>query len=306
MLKNKVLLLFVMVVVLCVSTVGCVSKSKYDTLQQDYENSQANLTSAQREYESLQAQMTSKQNEWDVAKATLEAEIASKSATISKAQQDIAELQQDIAELQAKLDATLNTEIKQSFAFTYLNKNLTWELSIPLKTYLYYKEKARVSDTSKYNEMVTESYADSQIDKLIKQIKDAVLQYNYNKTDQVNLVDAFVQSLVFANNDPTTPYDNYPRYPIETLFGQSGDCEDTSILAAALLYRLEYSQVFFVFNSPKHVAVGVYVPAAIGLDGWEYQGKRYIYLETTGDTWTLGHAPSSYVMLQPEIYPVGK
>jgi hypothetical protein len=297
--KNKVLLLFVTLVVLSVSVVGCVSQKEYDTLEKENETLQANLTSAQREYGFLQSQMTSLQKEWEEAKAALDAEIVSKSTTITEAQQNI-------AELQAQLDATLNTEIKQAFAFTFQNKSFAWELSIPLKTYLYYKEKPRVTDTSKYNAMATDSYANSQISQLVRQINDAILQYNYNKTDTVNLVDAFVQALVFANNDETTPYDNYPRYPIETLFDQSADCEDTSILTAALLYRLEYSQVIFVFSEKKHVAVGVYVPAAVGLDGWEYQAKRYIYLETTGNTWTLGHAPSVYLALQPEIYPIGK
>jgi hypothetical protein len=306
MLGKKALLLFIVLVVLCISVAGCVSKSKYDTLVQDYETSQTNLTSAQREYDLLQSEMTTLQKEWETAKAALEAEIASKSATISKAQQDIAELQQDIADLQVKLDAALNTEIKQAFAFSFQSKTFTWELSIPLKTFLYYKDQPRITDTSKYTKMVTDNYADSLLNKLILQIKDAVLRYNFNKSDQIDLVGAFVHSLIFANNDVTTPYDNYPRYPIETLFDQTADSEDTSILTAALLYRLDYSLVFFVFTEPKHAALGIYIPAAMGSDGWEYQAKRYIYLETTGDTWTLGHAPSEYVMLQPQIYPVGQ
>ncbi len=297
--KNKVLLLFVAIIVLSVSVVGCVSQKEYDTLEKENETLQANLTSAQREYEFLQSQMTSLQKEWEVAKAALEAETARQSTVISEAQKNI-------AELQAKLDAALNTEIKQSYAFSFQSKSFVWELSIPLKTYLYYKEKARITDTSKYTEMVTDSYADSLLNILVTQVKDAALRYNYNKTDTANLIGTFIQSLIRANNEPNTPYDNYPRYPVETLFDQGVDCEDTSILAAALLQRLEYNQVIFVFNEPKHVAVGIYVPAVYGLDGWEYQAKRYIYLETTGENWSLGHIPSVYSALQPEIYPVVK
>ena len=307
MTKNKLLLIFIMLVVLSVSALGCVSKSKYETLQQENETIQANLESTQREYEVLQVQVTALQKQWDDAKAALEAEIANKSATISQDQANIAALTQNVSDLEAKLEATLNTEIKLAYSFTFQTKKFAWEMSIPLKTYLYYKEKARITDTSRYSTMATDNYADTQLAQLIRQINDAVLQYNYNKSDTVNLVGAFVQSLIFANNDVTTPYDNYPRYPVETLFDQTGDCEDTSILTAAILYRLAFNEVIFVFNAPKHVAVGVYVPATVGLDGWEYQAKRYIYLETTGDTWTLGHAPSEYVMFQqPQIYPIGQ
>lgn len=304
--RKKTLLLFVMLVVLSVSTVGCVSKSKYDTLMQDYETSQTNLTSAQREYDFLQSEMASLQKEWEEAKAVLEAEIAEKSTDISEAQSTIEALSQDIAALQAKLDEALNTEIKQAFTFSFQTKDFTWELSIPLKTFLYYKGMARITDTSKYAMMVKDNYANSLLDKFILQVEDAVLRYSYDKTEAVDLIGAFIQSLVFANNDVTTPYDNYPRYPIETLFDQTADSEDTSILAAALLYRLDYNVVFFVFGEPKHVGLGIYVPAVMGLDGWEYQAKRYIYLETTGDTWTLGHAPVEYATRQPQVYPVGE
>jgi outer membrane murein-binding lipoprotein Lpp len=71
MLGKKALLLFIVLVVLCISVAGCVSKSKYDTLVQDYETSQTNLTSAQREYDLLQSEMTTLQKEWETAKAAL-------------------------------------------------------------------------------------------------------------------------------------------------------------------------------------------------------------------------------------------
>lgn len=306
MARNKFILFLVMLMVLCISAAGCVSKDKYDTLMQEYETSQTNLTSAQREYNLLQSQMTTLQKEWEEAKAALEAQIANKSAAISEAQQNITKLQEEIAELQAKLDTALNTEIKQAFTFSFQGKEFKWELSIPLKTFLHYKEMARITDTSKYAVMVKDNYADSLLNKLILEVEDAVLRYSYDKTETVDLIGAFIQSLTFANNDITTPYDNYPRYPIETLFDQTADCEDTSILAAALLYRLDYKLVFFVFNEPKHTGLGVYVPAVMGMDGWEFQAKRYIYLETTGDTWTLGHAPGEYSTQQPQVYPVGE
>src|SRR4030042_3399580 len=107
--KNKVLLLFVTIIVLSVSLVGCVSQKGYDTLEKENETLQANLTSAQREYEFLQSQMTSLQKEWEVAKAALEAETARQSTVISEAQRDI-------AELQVKLATALNTEKKQAHA----------------------------------------------------------------------------------------------------------------------------------------------------------------------------------------------
>jgi Skp family chaperone for outer membrane proteins len=303
--KTKVFLLFISIILLSLNFIGCVSKGNYDAIKQEYDALQSNLTSAQREYEFLQSQLTSLQKESEAKKADLDAEIARRSAKITEAQNTNSELTAEIAELQSQLDTVLNTEIKQTYAFSYQNKDFTWELSIPLKTYLYYKEKPEITDTSRFNTMVKDNYADSLMNVLIRQIKDAVLRYNFNNTDTVNLIGTFVQSLIRANNDPTTPYDDSPRYPIQTLFDQGIDSEDTSILTAAILYRLEYTEVIFVFNQPEHIGIGVYAPAVVGLDGWEYQAKRYIYLETTGELWNLGYVPYVYLGNQPEIYPVG-
>jgi hypothetical protein len=297
--KNKAILIFFCIAVLSVTVLGCTSNKDYKTLQD-------NLTSAQREYDLLQSQMTSLQKEYNTTKATLEAEVARQSAAIVEAKNTNATLTTNIADLQSKLDTTLNTEVKLSYSFKYQTWQLAWDISITMREYLYYKEKSRGTDSSKYTAMVTDNHADSLINILVKKIKDASLNYNLKKTDTVDLVGTFVQSLVHGNQNIATPYDDRPLYPIETLFEQGGDCEDTSILAAALLQRLEYNQVFFVFTQPKHVALGVDIPMAPYVNGWEYQAKRYIYLETTGDNYAVGVAPTVYTTLQPEIYLVGK
>jgi hypothetical protein len=304
--NNKTLCVFLCIIILALTILGCTPKSDYDILKKDYDTLKANLTSAQREYDTLQSQMTSLQKEYAAAKATLEAEVARQSATISTANSNIAALTKNMAAVQSKLDTTLNTELKFSYVFKYQTWQFKWDIAIPLKEYLYYTEKTRISDSSKYTAMITDNHADSLIGILVQKIKDASLNYNLKKTDTVDMVGAFVQSLIYGNQDIATPYNDRPLYPIETLFEQGGDCEDTSILAAALLQRLEYNQVFFVFSQPKHVALGVDIPAPLYVIGWEYQAKRYVYLETTGDNYLSGTAPSVYTTLQPEIIAISK
>jgi hypothetical protein len=306
MLKSKALLVFLCITVLSATFFGCTPnsdydalKKDYDTVKKDYDALQANLTTAQREYDLLKSQITTLQKDYDATKATLEAKIASQAATI-------AEAQNANVTLQSKLDATLNTEFKFTYRFKYQTWQFNWDIAIPLREYLYYQAKSRITGSSKYTAMVTDSHADSLINILVQKIKDASLNYNLKKTETIDLVGAFVQSLVYASQDIATPYDDRPLYPIETLFEQGGDCEDTSILAASLLQRLEYDQVFFIFSQPKHVALGIDVPASLYVTGWEYLAKRYIYLETTGDNYTVGTAPTVYTTLQPEILPISK
>jgi hypothetical protein len=295
---KKILLVFLCIIVLSATLTGCTSKKDYDALKKDYDVATANLTSAQREYATLQTQLAALQKESDTTKATLQAQIDSQTATIAQGSNAA-------ASLQSQLNTVLATQVKFVYTFKYGTQQLSWNLSIPMSEYLYYKNKARTTGSSAYTAMVMDNHGDSLLNVLVQKIKDYTLANNLKKTDTVDLVGAFVQSLQNSNQDPGTPYDDRALYPVETLFEQGGDSEDCSILTAAMLQRLEYSVVLFVFDNPQHVAVGIDVPAP-GKQSWEYQSVKYVYLETTGHGWVLGNCPLVYSTLQPTIVPLSK
>jgi hypothetical protein len=304
--KIKFVPVFLAVIILATTAAGCASKKDvaalqkdYDMLKTNYDTAANNLASAQREYATLQASKDALQKDSDATKASLQTQISSQSASI-------ASLQGTNASLQSNLTAATNTQIRVYYSFKYQTTTFNWDLSIPLSEFLYYKDKTRATDNSKYSAMVSDSHGDAILNVLVQKVKDASLANNLKKTDTVDLVGAFIQSLQHSNQDTATPYDDHALYPIETLFQQGGDCEDNSILAAALLQRLEYNQVFFVFSQPKHIALGIDVPTSLYTNGWEYQAKKYTYLETTGHNYPLGSAPAVYTTLQPEIIVIVK
>ena len=86
-------------------------------------------------------------------------------------------------------------------------------------------------------------------------MNDTTTQLGYNSFDQVSFVLAFVQSLPYTSDSVTTGHDEYPRFPIETLVDDGGDCEDTSILFATLTLIMGYGTVYI--NPPDHYAVGI-------------------------------------------------
>ncbi|HUS79527.1 MAG TPA: hypothetical protein VM050_12805 [Patescibacteria group bacterium] len=87
---------------------------------------------------------------------------------------------------------------------------------------------------------------------------------------------------------------------METLADGGGDCEDTSILTAALLNSMNHPVV--LIGLPDHMAVGVDVPASGAY--YPYNGSRYYYLETTGEGWELGGIPSEYEETSASIFPL--
>jgi hypothetical protein len=95
------------------------------------------------------------------------------------------------------------------------------------------------------------------------------------------------------------------RYPIETLMEETGDCEDVSVLTAAILVRLGFQVALLLY--PKHVAVGV--GGAENLKGHYISepdsGIRYFYAESTASGWHIGEVPKEYRDQPPDkILPI--
>ena len=113
---------------------------------------------------------------------------------------------------------------------------------------------------------------------------------------------AFVQNLPYTTDSATSPFDEYPRYPIETLVDNGGDCEDTSILLASILNSMGYGVI--LIELPGHCAVGVKGGDNIYGTYWEYAGEKYFYIETTDSGWAIGEIPDEYAEASADLYPM--
>ena len=84
----------------------------------------------------------------------------------------------------------------------------------------------------------------------------------------------------------------YMRFPDETLCDKEGDCDCKSFLAASILHCLGYNVIFMLSKKLKHAAIAVECK-----DEWfdfigysnienvklEYNGRNYLYCESTGE-----------------------
>ena len=122
----------------------------------------------------------------------------------------------------------------------------------------------------------------------------------WSERDRIDFVLSFVQSLPYTFDDVTTGYDEFRRYAIETLIDGGGDCEDTTILVAAILRGLgvETALIF----TPGHIALGVsgnFTGTSV-----TYNGTKYYYCETTGTGFTVGELPPSFSTNVTRIVPL--
>ena len=123
---------------------------------------------------------------------------------------------------------------------------------------------------------------------------------SWKRQDHVDFVLSFVQSLPYTLDDVTTGYDEFRRYAVETLIEGGGDCEDTTILVAAILRGLgEKTALIF---TPGHIALGV--SGDFTGSSLTYNGTKYFYCETTGTGWTVGNLPASVGKTVEAIVPL--
>ena len=194
-----------------------------------------------------------------------------------------------------------NTE----FAWDYGGNHWDWNLSIPTTLYDAYDATA-VPDSLRVQLGLTQfgfftTTQDSYMRTLADKLNETSTQNGYNSYSEVNFILAFVQSIPYKTDNASTPYQDYPRFPVETLVDDVGDCKSHSILFATLMLILDYGTIFI--NPPDHLAVGV---LGNNLQGsyYIYNNQDYYYCETTGPGFTVGELPQQFDGQTVSLYSI--
>jgi len=315
-------LLCLLVLVLALSGCG-VPREEYDAavaetaqLQSEVENLQSELAFLQDEIVNLQDELNTPENE-KIRK--LQDELAARTAALDRMRDANAALQAQVGGLEGELEVIADTVVTLYYQFETSRWGVqNWILAIPLKDYLGYRERPRPYDSrdndgplttdeiyylfAEYRAMATDPGDDYLIDSIIGRVSEVADANDMSSFHKIDFVLQFVQSLTYTEDISTTPYDEYPRYPVETLFDRGGDCEDTSILLAAILAEMGYDVALLLFEEFDHMGLGINFPAEHG-NSWIHEGRRYWYLDTTGGH-SIGWCPDEYAQTSAYVYPV--
>lgn len=197
----------------------------------------------------------------------------------------------------------LKEPIYREYVWNYGGKRWSYKLQVPQEVYDYYTGLKR-PPTNNYSVYVTDPVDDPFISAIAAKFVEVAGQERYSPQQTVEFVVAFVQSLKYVTDDISKGFDQYARYPLETLVDQKGDCEDTSILLASIMKEMNYGVVLTLLpGNPGHMAVGVKGENLPGVY-YEYQGHRYYYVETTGPGWSIGQIPKEYRDRKVQILPL--
>jgi predicted transglutaminase-like cysteine proteinase len=169
------------------------------------------------------------------------------------------------------------------------------KLPVNKARYVEYWRRPRELNPCCFDTYVTPSLPEIQLlaDKLLHLGKAR----GYQAYEQLCLTLAFVQQSIRYVSDGFSrdkQLIEYPKYPIETLMEQKGDCEDQAILAASLLNYMGYEVALLIL--PTHVALGIAgfnnLRGSYVID--PITGTRYFYTEMTVNGWLPGEMPQEF------------
>lgn len=183
---------------------------------------------------------------------------------------------------------------KRTFNWTSYDKRYTFEISMNIQDdmYEYYHSLLRYSYVKDYHNYVSDDNNHKLVKQLADEIKSLCDQCGYGESETIRETANFVQSIEYVDDMTSTGYTDFPKYPLETLYDQCGDCEDSSILLGALLKELGYGCIFI--ELPEHVAIGVKATDDAPGTYYDYNGSHYLYIETTNSGWDIGTLPDDF------------
>lgn len=193
----------------------------------------------------------------------------------------------------------LEGDVVRAFEWVFEGRRYGIDLTLRATDYRYYRTLPKVHDYAAYaGEHTDHPYL---ID-VVRRLDQHIDRLGLAGIRLAGFLTAFVQQGIIYVPDPFFHGQDYPKYPIETLVDQEGDCEDSAALLAALFSA--YGLDCILISPPQHMAVGLECTSCT--EGvYEHKGKRYAYIETT-NSHRIGHVPVEYRKREATFYSVPK
>lgn len=192
---------------------------------------------------------------------------------------------------------TEDPEVAVRYEWKSYDKKYNFWIEFPINrdTYLFVADFDRELDPEKYSsQYIQDPHSKEVVEGVVGCFKDLAESFGYENAYMVREMTHFVQTTIKSANDlKTKDQDDYPRYPMETLYERKGDSQDRSILLAAMIKELGYDAA--ILKIDNHYAVAIRTDPDYR-DGLYYQvgDARWLYIETTSKQYKIGQIPKKY------------
>jgi len=189
----------------------------------------------------------------------------------------------------------------REFDWRYRGYTASWELEVPKRLYRYYSQRAR---TRSFGTYIADPFDREYIQELIDRIEEFCSENGIPRDEIADVALRFVQHFEYAKDEVTQGVLEYPKFPMETLLHEGGDCEDSSIILGAILRELGYDVTILLLPNKHHMMLGVSLDSDVGGAHVEHEGTAYTLVETTNPGWDFGSIPPKYNGASTQVHPV--
>jgi len=193
--------------------------------------------------------------------------------------------------LDADEDNICNYNEDANFEWVYNSQQYSIYLPLELSVYNYYKNKNHTVITfalEEYTKYVTPNA--TYVIQIAQLLETLAIEEGYtSQLEKAEFILAFVGDIPYVLDGEDV---EYPKYPIETLWDNGGDCEDSSALYSSLMEALDYDTILVDLDVKgdasdtwgAHLMVGISIPGHSGEAWFELENSttKYFDAETTG------------------------
>lgn len=189
--------------------------------------------------------------------------------------------------------AMVTGDIARTFVWEMDGNEYTYTLNIDYADLQYYRDLYSVDERKQYtanNHAHDKTFVivDDYIETIADDFED--MTEGMSQIQIANFILTFTQYIEYQDDSTYMGYDEYWKFPVETLFDMGGDCEDTSILYCAIADAMGFKTAMLLFTG--HMAAGIYVAGFSG-EGYTVGSVKYFYCETTTTGYDVGEVPNS-------------
>ncbi len=187
--------------------------------------------------------------------------------------------------------------INRTYTWVYDKKIYRIDHAFTEPTYDYYKKLRRTY--SNFLTYLDESSYFPVIESFSNEFEELAAKNHFSDWQTVECIISFIQSFQYVSDGTY----EYPKFPVETLVEQGGDCEDTAILLEAILRQMGFNCV--LISPDKHMGVGIALEEEIAASSFTKNNQNYYYIETTSMGWCIGDYPD-HLSADAVIYDPGQ
>lgn len=126
---------------------------------------------------------------------------------------------------------------------------------------------------------------------------------NLNNEEFLELMITFVQQIPYDRYAP-----EYPRFPIEVIYDETGDCDEKSLLLLGMLSHEGYDVAFIIFPDIHHATAGIRINPSGNPSFRVFESPdkgKYFYIESTIPTY-IGLYSEELEQAEAVVIPIGE